>query len=82
MAQYNSYHWYESLIMWITLEILQLIHGTIYIYIHIHINVLIRYVYSFVYQTKICIPYGRFIIITIKLLYKWQFIKISDLSVN
>ena len=32
MAQYNSYHWYESLFMWITLEFLQLIHGTIYIY--------------------------------------------------
>ena len=41
MAQYNSYHWYESLFMWITLEFLQLIHGTIYIYIHIHINVYI-----------------------------------------
>ena len=38
MAQYNSYHWYESLFMWITLEFLQLIHGTIY-------NVLIRYIY-------------------------------------
>ena len=37
---------------------------------------------AFFYQTKMCVHYGRFIIVTNRLLYKWQFIKISDLSVN
>ena len=58
MAHYNSYYNFELFIVWITSEILQLIHGLMDIYF-------VKYIFAFIIiQIKMLLHYGRFILLS------------------